>query len=234
MPAIDEEFEKLVADGVEDDDMDVAAISVNLVEEKPDTEFEKLVAVIQRDEREQVREANREIMAVIKSLGGDGHRYKRERAKAVRAVVSEVYSPPRITAASKLLPELKLIPGFALDLTTADTDGALWDFDSKVMRDRAMKKLKEEKPLLLVGSPMCTAFSTWQRINDKIRDPYVVEAEKRRIVQHLDFCLELYREQLRNGRYFVHEHPAYATSWQEECMKKMMSEPDVELATCDQ
>ena len=41
-----------------------------------------------------------------------------ERAKAVRAVVSEIYSPPRVTAASKLLPELKLIPGFALDLTT--------------------------------------------------------------------------------------------------------------------
>ena len=95
----------------------------------------------------------------------------------MKAVVLEIYSPPRVTAATKLLPELRLIPGFALDLTTADVDGALWDFDSKVMRDRAMKKVKEERPQLLIGSPMCTAFSTWQRINDKIRCPVTVAAE---------------------------------------------------------
>ena len=86
-----------------------------------------------------------------------------------------------------LLPELRLIPGFALDLTTADSDGRPWDFDQKAMRDRAMQKLRTEKPLLLVGSPMCTAFSTWQRINNKIRDPYVVECEKRRAIMHLEF-----------------------------------------------
>ena len=117
-------------------------MDLNVIGDGPDTEFEKLAATLQRDEREQVREANREMIAVIKSLGGDGQKYRRERANALRAVVSEIYSPPRVTAASKLLPELKLIPGFALDLTTADVDGALWDFDSKVMRDRAMKKLK--------------------------------------------------------------------------------------------
>ena len=44
--------------------------------------------------------------------------------------------------------------GFALDLTTADVDGSLWDFDSKVVRDRAMEKVGEEKPLLPIGSPL--------------------------------------------------------------------------------
>ena len=88
--------------------------------------------------------------------------------------------------------------------------------------------------MLLFGSPMRTAFSTWQRINNKIRDPYIVECEKRRAVTHLEFCMQLYKEQLKNGRYFLHEHPAYATSWQEECVKKMMTEQDVEIATCDQ
>ena len=130
-------------------------------------------------------------MSVIRSLGGDHQRYKRECKRAVQAIVSEIYSPPRVTAATKLLPELRLIPGFALDLTTADVDGALWDFDSKVMRDRAMKKVKEERPQLLIGSPMCTAFSTWQRINDKIRCPVTVAAERKRAVEHLDFCIEL-------------------------------------------
>ena len=81
---------------------------------------------------------------------------------------------------------------------------------------------------------MCTAFSTWQRINNKIRDKFVVEAEKRRAVEHLVFSIQLYREQLRNGRYFLHEHPSFATSWQEEAMKELMNEPDVETAVCDQ
>ena len=83
-------------------------------------------------------------------------------------------------AATKLLPELRLIPGFALDLTTADNDGRQWDFDDVTMRERALRRVKDERPMLLVGSPMCTAFSTWQRINNRIRDPYVVEAEKKR------------------------------------------------------
>ena len=180
-------------------------------------------------------ESNDDIMAVIKSLGGHGGKYRRERMKGLKAIVSEVYSPPRVTAAAtKLLPELRLIPGFALDLTTADSDGRQWDFDDVTMRERAMRRVKEDRPMLLVGSPMCTAFSTWQRINNRIRDPYVVEAEKRRAVMHLEFCVELYREQLRHGRYFLHEHPAYATSWQEEAMRGLMGEQGVETATCDQ
>eukprot|EP00972_Heterocapsa_arctica_P038713 5705602-Heterocapsa_arctica.AAC.1 len=32
---------------------------------------------------------------------------------------------------------------------------------------------------------------------------------------HLHFCLKLYNIQLRAGRYFLHEHPATATSWKD-------------------
>ena len=81
---------------------------------------------------------------------------------------------------------------------------------------------------------MCTAFSTWQRINNLIRNPIVVAAEKKRAIEHLDFCIMLYREQMKYGRYFLHEHPAYASSWQEPTMKKLMGEAGVETATCDQ
>ena len=68
------------------------------------------------------------------------------------------------------------------------------------MRDRAMKKLKAEEPQLLVGSPMCTAFSTWQRINNKIRDPMILANELKRAKEHLKFRVELYREQIKEGR----------------------------------
>ena len=63
-----------------------------------------------------------------------------------------------------------------------------------------MKNIKKERPLLLVGSPMCTAFSTWQRIYNLIRDPVTAKAEKKRAIVHLEFCMELYREQIRHGR----------------------------------
>ena len=129
---------------------------------------------------------------------------------------------------------LKILLGFALDLTTNDSDGRAWDFDDEEMRNRALERVRREKPLLLIGSPMCTAFSTWQRINNLIRPKFVVDAEKKRAVQHLEFSIELYREQLRHGRYFLHEHPAYATSWQEEAMRALMGEQGVETAVCDQ
>ena len=137
-------------------------------------------------------------------------------------------------AASKLLPELGVIPGFALDLTTADADGKLWHFDNREMRDRAMERVRREKPMLLIGSPMCTAFSTWQRINDLIRDKDVVAAEKKRAVVHLEFCVELYREQLRHGRYFLHEHPAFTTSWKEPAVMNLLQHQDVERIRADQ
>ena len=44
---------------------------------------------------------------------------------------------------------------------------------------------------------------TWQRVNNKMRDPHVVEMEKLLALMHVQFCFELYREQLRNGRYFI-------------------------------
>ena len=97
-----------------------------------------------------------------------------------------------------------------------------------------MLKVRNEKPALLIGSPMCTAFSSWQRINDKIRDPAVCAREKERALVHLNFCIDLYREQHKHGRYFVHEHPASATSWQTEKMESLSSETGVLKATCDQ
>ena len=43
-----------------------------------------------------------------------------------------------------------------------------------------MKKLNAEEPQLLVGSPMCTAFSTWQRVSNKIRGPMIVANDLKR------------------------------------------------------
>ena len=106
--------------------------------------------------------------------------------------------------------------------------------DEKEMRDLALERVRREQPMLLVGSPMCSAFSTWQRINNNIRDQVTVAAELKRAVMHLEFCVSLNREQLKNGRYFLHGHSAHASSWQTDIMEKFMREPGVMWVTCDQ
>ena len=85
-----------------------------------------------------------------------------------------MYSPPRVAAAAKLLPSLKLIPGFSWDVTTVDERGIPWDFSNPERRQEALERLEREKPMLLVGrlvgSPMCTGFSAWHNLNEYKRD----------------------------------------------------------------
>ena len=75
----------------------------------------------------------------------------------------EVYSPPRVT---KIAAQMGLKLAWALDLTTLDPeDGEPWDFDNKDKRHKALRMLDEDKPLLLVVSPMCGPFSAMNNIN---------------------------------------------------------------------
>ena len=49
----------------------------------------------------------------------------------------------------------------------------------------------------------------------------VLEARKFAI-EHLKLCVRLYKMQIRAGRYFLHEPPSSAVSWQVECIKELM------------
>ena len=62
------------------------------------------------------------------------------------------------------------IPGVSLDLTTCDGSGTPWDFAIAERRRAAEQLLDEQEPMLLVGSPVRTAFSSWQCINNLNRD----------------------------------------------------------------
>ena len=156
------------------DDMDVA-----------DEPLRELMKMWDAGLQKEAKETNGEILSFIRQLGGNAVKYQRERGKAIRAIVSEIYSPPRVSAVAKMFPSYGILPGFALDLTTHDHDGRHWDFDEEEMRERAWDKIKKEQPLLLIGSPMCTAFSSWQHINNSKRDAKVVAGEKARGMRHL-------------------------------------------------
>ena len=129
---------------------------------------------------------------------GSGDR--REARQASKRIVSEIYSPPRVTAELKRLQGKyrKLAPGYAMDLTTTDPlDGKPWDFSFLEKRERARRMLRRQKPYMLIGSPMCRAFSTWQFLNAfKAVNPEVVEKARKEAVEHLKFVVSLYYEQI--------------------------------------
>ena len=110
----------------------------------------------------------------------------------------------RVTAMGELM---GLIPGMALDLTENDCDGEPWDFNIEAKRQHAMEMVKSKKALLLIGSPMCSAFSQLQHINFSKMSAADVSKVKEYGRKHFEFCRELYQAQHRNGFNFLHEHP---------------------------
>ena len=121
-----------------------------------------------------------------------------------------------------------------MDLTTMDIDGCAWDFNQEKMRNRAVRRLLRDKPVVLVGSPMCVPFSTMNSINYSRMDTPEVEQRTDYGRTHLQFCARLYKLQVDGGRYFIHEHPQSASSWHEGCIQKLLKEEGVQRVVGDQ
>ena len=60
---------------------------------------------------------------------------------------------------------------------------------------------------------MCTWFSLLQNLNKKHMRKEDWQRAYNKAVEHIKFVFELYEIQVNSGRYFLHEHPATATSW---------------------
>ena len=54
-----------------------------------------------------------------------------------------------------------------------------------------------------------------------------------RAVVHIEFCVDLYRIQMEGGRYFLHEHPQIASSWNLDCVTALLKDPRVGLIVAD-
>jgi hypothetical protein len=147
-------------------------------------------------------------------------------AGEARKKVTELFSPPRVTAELQRLPILNLVAGSTFDLRM-DAQGRSWDFLVKRDRDRARKQIEDEKPFLVVGSPPCTYYSILTQSNYSRMDPLKVARRKAEAKVLLDFAMQIYEVQLKAGRHFLHEHPQSASSWQDTKMVKMLAHPRV-------
>ncbi len=173
---------------------------------------------------------------LLQQLGSTGRAYRREVRRGFKAMVSEIYSPPRVAAELQRRPRRHLLPGFALDLTVCDPDtGRPWDFTREDCRDKARRLVRQQRPFLLIGSPACTAFSTWQYLNERrVKDLRKLRRQKVEAKLHLDFVISLYTEQIQAGGYFLHEHPQWATSWQLPTVEGLLDVNGVERIHADQ
>ena len=86
-----------------------------------------------------------------------------------------------------MLADLNIDPGLSLDITTCDELRQPWNFNKHSMRVRAKRRLADQAPERCVGSPMCTDFSTSQRIN-RLRNPKLDKIKLRKARRHLEYA----------------------------------------------
>ena len=73
-----------------------------------------------------------------------------------------------------------------------------------------MELVREKKPAFIIERPQSNLFDRLQNMNARAgtRRRQYEEA-----VGQIRFEFELYQLQVREGRFFVHEHPRDSTSW---------------------
>ena len=109
------------------------------------------------------------------------------------------------------------------------------DFTKKSDRMEALRIVRERKPMWLIGSPPCTAFSLLNEgLNYNSLDPLRVAAMRKEGRTHLHFMISLYRIQLEEGRHFLHEHVASASSWRDNELLCLLKHGRVNVVTMDQ
>ena len=150
----------------------------------------------------------------ISSLDYAARRLESRRLELGSVDVAEVFSPPRFVARAGIL---GLSPGFSVDLSTKKPilgkENEYWDLNRAEDRKDLNYLIEKEQPFLLTGSPRCDPFSVLQNISKHRERGPDHELRRRQGEEHLDYSVELYKKQMDDGRYFLHEHPAGADSW---------------------
>ena len=102
-------------------------------------------------------------------------------------------------------------PGFAIDLCEnkpyGPHEGECWDLSKNSDVKELFEMIAFERPMIVAGSPPCTAFSQFQNVS------WCPEWEKRQATKLLHVAMDVYEEQIRRGRCFLHEHPLEGPSW---------------------
>ena len=208
------------------DDMEAPAAKEQRLEESISQAMQMLGVVCSRED----------VRKIFQQLGEDMMKSKtttpaRQQPREGKYHMCELWSPPRMC---KRTQRAGLKGGWSLDLTVTDEDdGEPWDFDSEAKQEKAMRKVREDKPTCIVVSPMCSAFSALQSLNFSKMDPTKVREVIDKGMRHLNFAMKLCEVQWSQGGYFVFEHPWGARSWDTPSVRKVMGLAGVKVVRTD-
>ena len=121
-----------------------------------------------------------------------------------------------------------------VDLRTCKPDGTPWDLSRADRRQECLQLIQAEDPDWIFVGPPCTQFSSWQNLNHSKMDPNRVKKLVKDARRHLKLACRLYRRQIDAGKFFLHEHPLTASSWQLPEVKKILQAPGVGTTTAHQ
>ena len=125
-----------------------------------------------------------------------------------------------------------LVPGLSFDLQTG------YDLSRYSVQREVEKKIDEVDPDLLIGSPPCTKFSILQKsvrakgLTDQQQEKFEVGLGQ--ATRHINFCVRMYHKRRIKNRYYLHEHPLTATSWQLPSMRTIVEHHGNHEAVADQ
>lgn len=144
--------------------------------------------------------------------------------------ITLVFSRERVKEVAE---KFKLKPGTPFYLTAG------WGMSKKMDQRLAWKRIGEEGPELVIGSPSFTVLSRFQ---EHKRAQHEHDAEWRgkqakewaQAVRRIDFCMRIYRYQLVRGRHFLHEHPCGASSSNLDSVRQLSRDQRVQWTRADQ
>ena len=120
---------------------------------------------------------------------------------------------------------LGLREGFEVDLTTARTNGTMWDLSLEDEKAELRRVQNREQPELLVGSPPSDEFSS---LLSKLAEPREISKLKsEKIEPQIRACVQSFKLQMEMRKHFVHEHPEDSSSWEMLEVQSLINDPRV-------
>ena len=107
------------------------------------------------------------------------------------------------------------------------------DLTRTTVQEQTRMSIAKEDPMILIGAPPCTVFSPMQNINQKHQQGPAWEQKYQEGCDLLQFASQCYWDQIERGMFFLHEHPATASSWNMECIAEVAAHPGVYTVVSD-
>ena len=136
----------------------------------------------------------------------------------------ELFNPGNFTACAQ-----DLTPGTIIDMSIDPEK----DMRVETYRSQARHDISMEDPLIVLGAPPCTVFSSMQNINQKHHDTPEWQKRYAEGLTLLQFSVDVYWDQISRGKFFLHEHPATASSWDLSMIRELAEHPGVTTVTGD-